>query len=86
MRREYFGGLIDSSGVRPYGAAIAIILGGCADVGKALISGAANTHCQTQPGQVFATQIACQGGATRCRCEDRLRSNVNKNVIAKFAT
>ena len=44
-------------------AAIPIILSGCADVGKALVSGAANTHCQTQSGQVVATQIACQGGA-----------------------
>jgi len=44
-------------------AIAAITLSGCADLGKAMVAGAANTHCQTQAGQVVATQIACQGGA-----------------------
>jgi hypothetical protein len=30
---------------------------------RAMVAGAANTRCQTQPGQVVATQIACQGDA-----------------------
>ncbi len=47
-------------------AAAVVMLSGCStmgDVGRAMVAGAANTHCQTQPGQVVATQIACQGDA-----------------------
>lgn len=46
-------------------AAAVVMLNGCStmgDVGRAMVAGAANTHCQTQPGQVVATQIA-QGDA-----------------------